>query len=328
MGSRTVVIVCRNAEIARQRFGSTDGRQGIIYTRTGRPFFTDPGLESALLARVRDAVTATGLWEELATDWLCLDAELMPWSAKAQELLRAQYAAVGCAGRASLQAAGTALAKAQARLGGEQAQLLADLQTRVATRERATAGFVDAYRQYCWPVTSLADLRLAPFHLLASEGQVHTAQSHVWHMETLARLAAADPLLVATPYEVVTLADPASEERGISWWESLTGRGGEGMVVKPLDWLARGARGLVQPAIKCRGPEYLRIIYGPEYLLPEHLQRLRRRSLATKRVLALRELALGLEALQRFVDHEPLYRIHECVFGVLALESEPVDPRL
>ena len=80
--------------------------------------------------------------------------------------------------------------------------------------------------------------------------------------------------------------------------------------------------------MKCRGREYLRIIYGPEYTSPEHLERLRKRGLARKRALALREFALGIESLERFVRTEPLRRVHECVFGVLALESEPVDPRL
>jgi protein phosphatase len=116
--------------------------------------------------------------------------------------------------------------------------------------------------------------------------------------------------------------------RRIKWWEEMTDRGGEGMVVKPLSFIARGNRGLVQPAVKCRGREYLRIIYGPEYTLPENLERLRSRGLATKRSLALREFALGVEGLERFVRREPLRRVHECVFGVLALESEPVDPRL
>jgi protein phosphatase len=85
---------------------------------------------------------------------------------------------------------------------------------------------------------------------------------------------------------------------------------------------------VVQPAVKCRGPEYLRIIYGPEYSSPANLPRLRARRLGGKRSLALREFALGVEALQRFVAKEPLRRVHECVFGVLALESEAVDPRL
>ena len=148
-------------------------------------------------------------------------------------------------------------------------------------------------------------------------------------METLARVCAADSeVLLATPYRVVDVTDPESERAGIAWWEDLTSRGGEGMVVKPYDFVARGRRGLVQPAVKCRGREYLRIIYGPEYTLPEHIGRLRARGLNRKRALALREFALGIEALERFVRGEPLRRVHECVFGVLALETEPVDPRL
>jgi protein phosphatase len=126
----------------------------------------------------------------------------------------------------------------------------------------------------------------------------------------------------------VDVTEAASMEDATKWWTELTSRGGEGMVLKPVEFVARGRRGLVQPAIKCRGSEYLRIIYGPEYLLPENLTRLRSRSVSTKRSLALREFALGVEALERFVRNEPLRRVHECVFGVLALESEPVDPRL
>ena len=189
--------------------------------------------------------------------------------------------------------------------------------------------FVDAYRQYCWPVHSLDDLKLAPFHLLATEGTLHTDQNHVWHMETLAAICSHDPgLLVTTPFKVIDLTDSASQTQGIEWWLELTGRGGEGMVVKPHQFITKGSKGLVQPAVKCRGREYLRIIYGPEYTFPENLSRLRKRGLATKRSLALREFALGVESLERFVQHEPLRRVHECVFGVLALESEPVDPRL
>jgi hypothetical protein len=100
------------------------------------------------------------------------------------------------------------------------------------------------------------------------------------------------------------------------------------MVVKPLANQVRGPRGLVQPGVKVRGREYLRIIYGPDYTEPAHLDRLRQRGLGHKRSLALREYALGLEGLRRLADGEPLWRVHECVFAVLAMESEPVDPRL
>jgi protein phosphatase len=136
------------------------------------------------------------------------------------------------------------------------------------------------------------------------------------------------PIITGTPFKVVDLGDDASKADAIEWWTELTAAGGEGMVVKPLEFIAKSGRG-IQPGIKCRGPEYLRIIYGPEYDLPGNLERLRDRgTLALKRSLALREFALGIEALRRFVAHEPLFRIHECVFGVLALESEPVDPAL
>ncbi len=322
MGSRAVLVVCRDEGVGPDRFGIA-GR-GSIYTRTGRPFFSDATLEAAVLARIATAMERAGLWDELATNWVCLDAELMPWSAKAQELLRTQYAAVGVTAQRSLGEAVSALDAYATRLGRPAA-----LAERFRARAAAVEAFVAAYRGYCWPVASIDDLEIAPFHLLASEGRVHTDREHGWHMDTLARLAAGDPaLLVATPSVYVDLGDDESVRAGIAWWEQLTGDGGEGMVVKPLSWLARGPRGLVQPAVKCRGREYLRIIYGAEYTAPEHLSRLRHRSTGAKRSLALREYALGLEALHRFVEREPLYRVHECVFAVLALESEPVDPRL
>jgi protein phosphatase len=199
-----------------------------------------------------------------------------------------------------------------------------------AARAEIVDRYVDAYRRYCWPVESVDDLRLAPFHVLATEGKVHTDKDHVWHMDTLARICKAgnDALLLATPYRVVDTTDQANVDEGIAWWEELTGSGGEGMVVKPIDFVVRGRRGLAQPAVKCRGREYLRIIYGPEYTAPENLERLRSRGLGAKRSLALREFALGVEGLECFVRGEPLRRVHECAFGVLALESEPVDPRL
>src|SRR6185312_8162950 len=112
------------------------------------------------------------------------------------------------------------------------------------------------------------------------------------------------------------------------WWSELTEAGGEGMVVKPAVNLTRGRKGLVQPGLKIRGREYLRIIYGPDYTEPANLERLRSRGLRAKRALAAREFALGVESLERFVRREPLWRVHQTVFAVLALESEPVDPRL
>jgi protein phosphatase len=329
MGSRAVVVVCQDEEAARQRFGIVEGEIGVVYTRTGRRFFTNEVQERELLDRLRSAMTAAGVWERFDTPWACLDCELMPWSAKAQELLRSQYAAVGAAGNASLPRAVALLDLAANRLNGEALQSVGELHQKYEARLQNIGRFVSAYRQYCWPVVSLDDLKLAPFHLLATEHQVHTNENHVWHMETLASICAHDPkLLLATRFKTVDVTDPASEQDGVAWWEQLTSLGGEGMVIKPLDFIARGRRELVQPAVKCRGREYLRIIYGPDYTAEEHLTRLRNRGLGHKRSLALREFALGIEALERFVRREPLRRVHQCVFGVLALESEPVDPRL
>lgn len=338
MGSRAVAIVCRDPDVARRRFGITPRATasalmgpvaaaetlGQIYTRTGRPFFGDRTTEQDLLQRLRDAVTKSGLWDELQTDWLCLDCELMPWSAKAQALIKEQYAAVGVAATTGLQCSVAALEQAHTRLP-EVGPLLDRHRERFELVQKYTA----AYRQYCWSVTSVDDLRLAPFHLLASEEHVHTNRDHPWHMETLARIAATgDPVFVATACKIVDLSSLASEAEATAWWASHTARGGEGMVVKPLDFIARGPHGLLQPAIKVRGQEYLRIIYGPEYTLPANLDRLRSRRLGAKRSLASKEFALGVESLERFVRREPLRRVHECVFAVLAMESEPVDPRL
>lgn len=321
MGSRAVVIVCRDEEAAQRRFGVIGEGIGICLSRTGRRFFDDNELEVAFLARVQASISTAGFWKEFNTDWICLDCELMPWSAKAQVLLRDQYAPVGAAANAMLSEAVGLLEQTASR-----GQDIGELLTRTTTRQAMARDYVAAYRRYCWPVNSVDDLKLAPFHLLATEGAGHFDKPHDWHMQTLSKLAGG--ILIATPFLVVDVTDPDQAATAIRWWEELTAQGGEGMVVKPLDFIARGKRGLIQPAVKCRGREYLRIIYGPDYTAPENLDRLRSRGLHAKRSLALREFALGVESLERFVRREPLRKIHECVFGVLAMESEPVDPRL
>ena len=323
MGSRVVVIVCRDESVVEKRFGIAGGGIGICYTRTGRHFFADPALEAELLARLNQALTVANFWQTHSTDWVCLDSELLPWSAKAQGLLKQQYAPVGAAATHGLQAAINCLQ--QASPSAEVTQLLAHYQQRSELAHK----YVDAYRRYCWLVNGLSDLKLAPFHILATEGKVHTDKTHEWHMQQIAQLTQADAeLLLATRHKPIDVNNEASCAAGIHWWETLTAAGGEGMVVKSRDFVHRGQKGFVQPAVKCRGAEYLRIIYGPEYTLPENLERLRKRGLGRKRSLALREFSLGIESLERFVAKAPLREVHECVFGVLALESEPVDPRL
>ncbi|MBX0289387.1 polynucleotide kinase-phosphatase [Hymenobacter sp. HSC-4F20] len=325
MGSRVVVVLARSEDAARRRFGVVGEGPGKCYTRTGRNFFTDASLEAAFLTRLQEALTTAGFWERFQTDWLCLDAELLPWSAKAQELIKSQYAAVAAAATAALPEAVAVLSQATSRgLDGVEALL-----ARTTARQSAAEHYAEAYRRYCWPVETLADLRLAPFHLLATEGHTYFNKDHAWHMETLRSICLTDEaLLRATPYRVVNLQDPADVEAATQWWTDLTAAGGEGMVVKPYDFIPGGRQHVVQPALKCRGREYLRIIYGPDYLLPGNLERLRERAVKSKRNLALREFALGVEGLERFVAGAPLREVHQCVFGVLALESEAVDPRL
>jgi protein phosphatase len=325
MGSRAVVLVCRDADAARERFG-VDGPTGSLFTRTGRPFFDDEARTELVLGRLREAMRAAGLWDELATDWVLLDAELMPWSLKASGLLRTQYAAVGAASGAVFPGALAALEGAAAR-GLDVGELLEKQRERAAD----AAAFTDAYRRYCWPTEGLDGVRLAPFQILAVQGRSLAALPHDEQLALIDRLVEFDVsgLLQTTRRLFVDTGDEGSVRAGIDWWLEMTGRGGEGMVVKPVEAVVRDGRGrLVQPGIKCRGREYLRIIYGPEYTRPENLARLRGRFLNHKRSLALREYALGLEALDRLAEGEPLWRVHEAVFGVLALESEPVDPRL
>ena len=326
MGSRAVAVVCRDEVVARKRFGIDGQGAGAIYTRTGRAFFDagdGPGYEEALLDRLRNAASACGLWDAFETGWICVDAELMPWSAKAGDLLDQFYRPVAeAAGRGLDQA--TAALELACKRGIDCSSLLE------ATRERSAmvAGYAAALQRYQWPVGGVGDLRLAPFHLLATEGAVHADRDHGWHMARLAGLGASDDVLAPTAHRVVDLADSVNCDEAIAWWESLTAAGGEGMVVKPWECIVNQGNMLLQPAVKCRGREYLRIIYGPEYTAEANLGRLRQRDLGRKRSLARREFALGLEALARFVAQEPLRRVHECVFAVLALESEPVDSRL
>jgi protein phosphatase len=324
MGSRAIAVVCRSQAVAGERFRIDDPAGGIVVTRTGRPFFADAAWTGEVVARLRAAIDAAGLWDELATDWVVLDAELLPWSAKAGDLLRTQYAAVGAAGRSTTTAAASVVATAAAR-GVD----VGPLASRTAARVADVDAFVAAYRRYCWPVASVADLRIAPFAVLATEGRVRAGDDHLGQMELATRLAAAsDGFVIPTRHRLVDLASEPSCAAAVDWWSEMVAAGGEGMVVKPRAGVVEGSRGLVQLGLKVRGPEYLRIIYGPEYLAPDNLARLRQRGLGRKASLARREAALGIEALERFVAGEPLHRVHECVFAVLALESEPVDPRL
>ncbi|MBS4103986.1 polynucleotide kinase-phosphatase [Tsukamurella paurometabola] len=310
MGSRAIAVIARDSATAARRFGIADGSTGAVYTRTGRAFFDDG---EPLVDCLRRAVAP--LFDRLETDWLALDCELLPWSAKAGELIRAQYASVGAAAREVFPAALAGLDAAAAR-GLD----VAALRARTARRAVNTNAFRDAYARYYRPTDGLDGVTVAPFQVLAAEGRVLAEESHEWHMAVLGELD--DPFLTPTRHRVVELGSETDRAEACRWWTGLTDAGGEGMVVKPLGDVGRK----VQPGLKVRGREYLRIIYGPDY--PDSLEVLRERNLGRKRTMALAEHALGRDALAAFVAGEPLWRVHQSVFAVLAQESAPVDPRL
>jgi polynucleotide kinase-phosphatase len=311
MGSRAIAVLTRDEASAARRFGIEDGGRGVVYTRTGRSFFPNT---TELVDRLRES--AAPLFSSLETDWLVLDCELLPWSAKALGLIRDQYASVGAAARHALPALASVLDVATAR-GLDVAELSARTKGRLVNAR----AFRDAYAAYCRPTHGLDGVTLAPFQILAAEGRaLAVTEPHPWHVEQLARLEGG--LITPTAYRLVDLSSTEQRAEACAWWEELTDAGGEGMVVKP----AHLVEARVQPGLKVRGREYLRIIYGPDYT--DELEQLRGRNLGRKRQLAQREHGLGLDALTRFVAGEPLWRVHQMVFAVLALESEPVDPRL
>lgn len=322
MGSRAILVIAKNAKAAAGRFGVEDGKAGVIYTRTGRPFFKDDREEAAIVARLGAAMEASGLWKSLTTDWVLLDAEIMPWSAKAQDLLKRQYYPTVAAASASARALSAALKKA-GNVDG-----LKDLLEASEQRQANAEAMRRTIAGYCWEASSIEDYRIAPFHILAAEGQVFIDQPHVWHMKSLEQLAEVDPILQTTGWKRFDAARPEHCEAVTDWWLDHTAAGGEGLVIKPNAFLLSGAKGLIQPAMKVRGRDYLRIIYGPDYDFPKNIERLRQRGLGRKFSLAEREFKLGFEGLQRFVEGRPLSKVHMCALAVLALESEPVDPRL
>ncbi len=324
MGSRAVIQIGKDATAIKKAFGITTGELGMIYSRSGRRFFNEHSLEQEFLMRLSQAIAQSGLWDELATDWLTLDCEIMPWSMKAMDLIKRQYAAVGCSALASTQALQTALLQAQQR-GLEVGHLLDETDISLNNAQQ----FKKTYQNYCWQVQSIDDIKVAPFHIMASEGQLHTAQNHQWHMDKIELITQQDPaLLMKTQSFIVDCDDQSSIDQATQWWLEHTNKFGEGMVVKPLDFIIHGDKGLAQPALKVRGQEYLRIIYGADYTKTHNLERLRNRSLGMKRRLAIAEFTLGIESLSRFIDNAPLRQIHECAFAVLAMQSESVDPRL
>lgn len=321
MGSRAHILVCRDAKTANLRFHTNDDHIGHVWSRNGNPFFKTPD-RRVVLERV--AAAAAPLFDSLKSDWLLLDAEIMPWSAKAGGLIASQYAPTGVAAKV-----GNGLVlDALDRFAARNVEDVSDLRQEFARQLKNAEAFDITWRGYTWETPSLDGIRIAPFHVLASEGRVHKFETHATHMKWVSLMLGTDPMLMGTEFHEVDLSDPASLDAAVERWLAATAARAEGMVVKPPLFATTGDKGLIQPALKVRGRDYLRIIYGVDYDMPQNLERLKERATRAKRARAIREFACGVEALDRLIKREPLRRVHECVAAILGLEADLTDPRL
>ncbi|MGI2326726.1 polynucleotide kinase-phosphatase [Planococcus sp. YIM B11945] len=318
MGSRAILFLFKNKSAAEQHTGTSS--LGVIYSRTGKRFF-DKETEEKLLLQLNKELNGMNYFEEHGTDYVLLDAEIMPWNLKAKELIANQYAHV----------AENALVDRtllREKLSGS-VQTNEGLQQWLDEYEQKLENahvFQDVFQKYCWNVDSTDAIQIAPFHVLAHSSGSFFDKPHTWHMEMNRHLASHSDLFVKTEFKIIS--DETSENDVIEWWRNMTEDGHEGIIIKPEAYIAKNKGKLLQPAIKVRGRKYLSIIYGMDYLEERNLERLKNRNTGKKQKLALREFALGLEGLIRFTNGETIERVHECSLGTLAMESDAVDPRL
>ncbi|MDF2787959.1 MAG: polynucleotide kinasephosphatase, partial [Neobacillus sp.] len=318
MGSRGILFLFKNKEIAKEYVGRET--LGTIFTRTGRAFFQKE-LQEQVVSVLNEDLVKSGYFEKYNTDFVLLDAEILPWNLKAKDLILNQYAHVGEMALLDRHKLKDSLEKA---LYSEK-DVLRWVQENDVGIENAKV-FNEVYQKYCWETEGLEGIQIAPFHILAHSSETFFDKPHTWHMEKNKEFSGISRLFLETEYRVVN--DEASMKAAIEWWGKMTEDGHEGFVVKPESYITRHKGKLLQPAIKVRGRKYLHIIYGIDYLLPENLSRLKKRNAGKKQRNALKEFALGVEGVTRFVKRESLERVHECVLGILALEAEPIDPRL
>lgn len=318
MGSRGILFLFRDIEVGRKYVGRET--LGVIYTRTGRRFF-DIETEGKVLARINKSLTNSDYFNKYHTEFILLDAEIMPWNLKAKELISSQYAHV--AENAILD---RSILKGRIENAIENNGDLARWLNEYDEKLTNALVFKEVFQKYCWEINEIDQIQIAPFHLLAHSHETYFHKPHTWHMEMNREYALMDKLFVETEYMVID--DDASEEEVIRWWEDMTADGHEGIVIKPETFISKSKGRLIQPAIKVRGRKYLHIIYGMDYLQPENLTRLKKRNIGKKQKHALKEFALGVEGIERLVNGESIERVHECVLGTLSMESDPVDPRL
>ncbi|GIN84967.1 polynucleotide kinase-phosphatase [Heyndrickxia sporothermodurans] len=318
MGSRGILFLFKDKETAKNYGGFET--LGTIYSRTGRRFF-DKNLEERVVSTLHKDLHSYGYFQKYKTDFLLLDAEIMPWNLKAKELISNQYAHVS--ENAILDRMKLRNKLRDASLKNEEINnWLQEYEEKLNNALR----FKQIFQKYCWNINGIEQIQIAPFHVLAHSNETFFDKPHTWHMEMNREFSKLSNLFVETEYKVIH--NDKSEEEVIKWWESMTSECHEGIVIKPEYFISKHNEKLLQPAIKVRGQKYLSIIYGMDYLHPENLKRLKNRNSAKKQKLALKEFALGVEGISRFVNGESIERAHECVLATLAMESDPVDPRL
>lgn len=314
MGSRGILLIFKNEEEAFNYTGISN--LGAIYSRSGKRFFKKD-IEEQILTGIQSSLKRTDYFDKYETDFVLLDCEIMPWNLKAQDLINKQYNLV----------AESAILDRMI-LDKELNEALVEnhwLKENQEKLERAES-FQKVYEKYCWEVSDIDRIVIAPFHILAHSGRVYHEQSHIWHMDHVEELSEICSIFRRTDY--LLIEGESNWERVIGWWQEMTEEGHEGMVVKPNQFTIWDKGKLLQPALKVRGRKYLQIIYGMDYLEEKNLERLKKRNTNRKQKLALQEFSLGIEALNRFVKQEELGRIHECIVAILALEGDEVDPRL
>lgn len=318
MGSRAILLLFKNEDAAEQAIGRRT--KGIIYTRSGRRFF-ESEQELEVVTRLHQSLTSNDYFTSHQTEFVLLDAEILPWNLKARELIRHQYAHVAEQALLDREQLKRSLESAVDRVDG-----VREWYREVSQKLEQAETFKQAFQTYCWDVEDLNAIKIAPFHVLAHSEETFFDKTHEWHMTMNQRFSEMDELFLATDYRIIE--DAETETDVIEWWKTMTEDGHEGIVIKPERFLTQVEGKLIQPAIKVRGRKYLSIIYGMDYLEPDNLKRLKKRNVSKKQKLALREFALGIEGVKRFVERESLERYHECVLATLAMEAEPVDPRL
>lgn len=316
MGSRAVIFIAKNNAVAKKMINSDS--LGYIATRNGRPFF-EQVQQQQMVNKIHEELLAKNYFEQFNTEFVLMDAEILPWNLKAHRLIDQQYETV----------AENALMDRHKII--EKLQLTNDIDVtnwleEYTTKYKNAACFDAVFKNYCWATHELSGIQIAPFHILAHSSSTNFHETHSWHMKMNEFLAENSSLFIATEYRLID--SEKDELEVIEWWKEMTDIGHEGIIIKPLHYETYYKGKLLQPAIKVRGREYLRIIYGMDYTNETTMKKLKHRNPSRKMRNALLEFKLGIEGISRFVRSESNARIHECALATLALESDAIDPRL